>query len=65
MGPVHSTGQSAHGLLPCGRAVQEITDTSPDQQDGMEPAQETVMEHFVHLNTQVQGYWNSDHAIKS
>lgn len=56
MGPVHSTGQSAHGLLPCGRAVQEITDTSPDQQDGMEPAQETVMEHFVHLNTQVQGY---------
>lgn len=56
MGPVHTTGLSAHGLLTkC--PVTEITDTYPDtvQQDGMETAQDTVMEHFVHTDTQVQG----------
>lgn len=52
MGPVHTTGLSAHGLLTkC--PVTEITDTYPDtvQQDGMETAQDTVMEHFVHTDT--------------
>lgn len=56
LGPVHTTGLSAHGLLrKC--PVTEVTDTYPDivQQDGMETAQDTVMEHFVHMNTQDQG----------
>lgn len=42
--------------VPCDRAVQEITDiTATVQQDGMGTEQDTGMEHFVHMNTQVQG----------